>query len=64
VQHVEPPEIHGNPLGGGSLCFQHFGWDILDRLRAAGFATAAAHAYRGAWQGHFHGPSFVFEATC
>lgn len=63
VSHVGAPEIHGNPLGGGSLCFQHFGWDILDRLRSAGFSDAAAHAYRGAWQGHLLGPSFVFEAS-
>ena len=63
ISHVGAPEIHGNPLGGGSLCFQHFGWDILDRLRSAGFSDAAAHAYRGAWQGHLLGPSFVFEAS-
>lgn len=62
VEHAGPPEIHGNPLGGGSLCFQHFGWDILERLRSAGFLRATTHTYRGAWQGHLGGPSFVFEA--
>ena len=63
VEHKGLPEIHGNPLGGGSLCFQHFGWDILDRLRAAGFSRAVVHTYRGAWQGHLSGPSFVFDTT-
>ncbi|MDO8364858.1 MAG: class I SAM-dependent methyltransferase [Actinomycetota bacterium] len=62
VTHLLPPEIHGNPVGDGSLCFQHFGWDLLDSLRAAGFAHAAAHAYWGPWQGHFGFPFFVFEA--
>lgn len=62
VEHLAEPEIHGNPLGGGSLCFQHFGWDILDELRSAGFSHAAAHSYWGPWQGHVLGPSFVFTA--
>jgi SAM-dependent methyltransferase len=63
VTHVLPPEIHGNPVGDGSLCFQHFGWDILDSLRECGFADAAAHAYWGPWQGHLGHPFFVFEAA-
>lgn len=62
VEHLLPPEIHGNPVGDGSLCFQHFGWDILDALRAAGFTDAAAHAYWGPWQGHLGFPFFVFTA--
>ena len=36
----QPPEYHGDPLGGGVLCFHHFGWDLLDALREAGFASA------------------------
>ena len=64
VTHLLPAEIHGNPVGDGSLCFQHFGWDLLDALRAAGFADAAAHAYWGPWQGHLGYPFFVFTATC
>lgn len=42
VVHLQPPEYHGDPLGGGVLCFHHFGWDLLERLRDAGFAEAAA----------------------
>jgi SAM-dependent methyltransferase len=38
----QPPEYHGDPLGGGVLCFHHFGWDLLDAMREAGFAEAAA----------------------
>jgi SAM-dependent methyltransferase len=62
VHHIEPPEYHGNPLGDGSLCFQHFGWDIFDSLRRAGFKKATAHLYWGPWQGHFGTPFFVFHA--
>jgi SAM-dependent methyltransferase/tetratricopeptide (TPR) repeat protein len=62
LEHVLPPEYHGNPLGNGSLCFHHLGWDILDELRQAGFAEAAAHLYWGPWQGHGGLPLFVFSA--
>lgn len=39
VEHIEPPEYHGDPVSGGVLCFYHFGWDLLDRLRALGFVA-------------------------
>jgi SAM-dependent methyltransferase len=44
IEHLEPPERHGDPLSpeGGILCFRHFGWRLLDELRAAGFAEATA----------------------
>lgn len=40
VQHLQPPEYHGDPLSGGVLCFHHFGWDLLDAIRESGFADA------------------------
>ena len=43
VEHLLPEEIHGDPVSGGVLCFYHFGWDLLDALRAAGFAHAEWH---------------------
>lgn len=39
---LHAPEYHGDPLGGGVLCFHHFGWDLLDAMRACGFAEAEA----------------------
>ena len=44
VVHIEPPEYHGDPLSpkGGILCFQHFGWDIVEALKAAGFQSTEA----------------------
>jgi SAM-dependent methyltransferase len=40
IEHLLPAEYHGDPLGAGVLCFHHFGWDVLDRVRAAGFSHA------------------------
>lgn len=38
--HLLEPEYHGDPIGGGILCYQHFGWDVLDAFRDAGFRKA------------------------
>jgi len=40
VEHLQAPEYHGDPLGGGVLCFHHFGWDLLAAMREAGFSEA------------------------
>ena len=63
VIHLMEPEWHGNPVGEGSLCFQHFAWDILEYLKGAGFSEASASWYWGPWQGHIGVPFFVFSAT-
>jgi SAM-dependent methyltransferase len=43
VEHLEPPEYHGDPLSSeGCLCFYHFGWELLADLRVAGFRDVAA----------------------
>ena len=51
VEHLRAPEYHGDPLGGGVLCFHHFGWDLPDALRDAGFASAEAVRMRDPRQG-------------
>jgi SAM-dependent methyltransferase len=42
VRHLLPPEYHGDPLnpGKGALCYYTFGWELLDNMRASGFADA------------------------
>ena len=63
IQHIHPPEFHGNPVSNeGSLCFQNFGWDLLEALQKAGFAQPKAHMYWGPWAGHLGVPFFVFTA--
>jgi len=56
IEHVLPPEIHGDPISGGALCFFLFGWSLLDDIRLAGFSDACwcrtwdtEHAAFGLW---------------
>jgi hypothetical protein len=38
IEHLEPPELHGNPLSkDGILAWYHHGWGLLDELREVGF---------------------------
>ena len=51
IRHLLEPEYHGDPLNDdGVLCFYHFGWDLLDALRDAGFARAEIVF---AWDPHY-----------
>lgn len=46
VRHLLPPDYHGDPASGkGILCYQSFGTDLLDAMRAAGFAQTALVAF-------------------
>lgn len=38
IKYLLEPVYHGNPLGGGSLVYYDYGWDLLDMCRRAGFA--------------------------
>jgi SAM-dependent methyltransferase len=42
IEHLLPPEYHGDPVraDAGVLCFQTFGWHLLDELRELGYADA------------------------
>lgn len=42
IEHLGEPEYHGDPLGDRVPCFHHFGWDLLDAIREAGFGEAEA----------------------
>jgi Methyltransferase domain len=45
IEHLLPPENHGDPLDPcGCLCFHHFGWDVIDFLKADGFRQATAYS--------------------
>lgn len=40
ITHLLEPEYHGDPvLPLGILCYYHFGWDLLDDFRDAGFKS-------------------------
>jgi hypothetical protein len=40
IQHLMDPIMHGDPINPseGILCFQIFGWDILNLFRNLGFS--------------------------
>ena len=63
IVHVQPPEYHGDPLSGdGILCYQHFGWQMLDQMRTAGFRDAYAICYHSSEFGYLGGEQFMFVA--
>lgn len=63
VEHLLPPEYHGNPLSEeGCLCFYHFGWELLDELRTLGFRQAAAYLYWSREFAYLGGQQLVFRA--
>lgn len=53
VEHICPPEYHGNPLGPPSLCFTSFGFDLIDDMRESGFSDAYAELYANRQLGYW-----------
>jgi len=47
IEHLLPPQYHGDPVDpqGGVLCYREFGWDLIDALKAAGFADPQGLLY-------------------
>jgi SAM-dependent methyltransferase len=57
LTHHLPPEYHGDPVDStGCLCFQVFGWDVLEELRSAGFSDAWTAFYWSPERGYL-GPN-------
>jgi SAM-dependent methyltransferase len=54
VEHLLPPAYHGDRLTGAAsvLVYRDYGRDILERLRACGFADAFLHRPARGWFGH------------
>jgi SAM-dependent methyltransferase len=42
IEFLGEPEYHGDPVAGGVVCYHHFGWDLLEAMRSAGFNRAEA----------------------
>ncbi|MFC0677031.1 class I SAM-dependent methyltransferase [Lysobacter korlensis] len=47
IEHAGEPEFHGDPISGGVVCFHHFGWALLDDMRAAGLREVQACRVQG-----------------
>lgn len=64
IVHILEPEYHGDPLSEqGVLCYYHFGWDILDAMREAGFSQARCHFYWNWESGYLGGALPQFHAV-
>jgi SAM-dependent methyltransferase len=64
--HLHEPDYHGNPLDQekGSLVFYNYGWDVVERMRAAGFGQVGVIAYWSLYHGYIgRGLQFAFVAT-
>ncbi|WP_337865726.1 methyltransferase domain-containing protein [Ignavibacterium sp.] len=65
ITHLQPPEYHGDPLNRiqGCLCYYHFGWELLDDLKTAGFSDAYAIFTYSKEFGYLGGEQIFFIAT-
>ena len=64
IVHILPPEYHGDPLSSdGVLCFQHFGWEMLDQMREAGFRDVYALCFHSTEFGYLGGEQLMFVAN-
>jgi SAM-dependent methyltransferase len=63
ITHLMAPEYHGNPVSKqGSLCFYHFGWDLLPLLKSVGFRDAAGLVYWSEEYAYLGGPQLLLWA--
>lgn len=54
VEHLLEAQYHGDPVStAGCLCFQDFGWDLLDRMRQIGFRNVDMLLYWSAEYGYY-----------
>jgi tetratricopeptide (TPR) repeat protein len=61
--HLEKPLYHGDPLNNkGILCFQEFGWQILDELKDVGFGEVKAIIYGSSFYGYLGAGNIAFIA--
>lgn len=64
ITHILPPEYHGDPLNRteGCLCYYHFGWELLDELKNAGYKNSYAILTYSKEYGYLGGEQIFFIA--
>ena len=63
VKHILPPEYHGDPINSeGCLCFQYFGWELMDILKEINYSEAYASLLYSYSYGYLGGDSIIFLA--
>jgi O-antigen biosynthesis protein len=65
IEHLLEPEFHGDPINpsGGILCFQHFGWDLVEILKTAGFSDVRGQFLWSRRLGYLGGEQVLFTAV-
>ena len=60
ITHLLTPQYHGDPLrpDAGVLCFQEFGWSVLDELKEAGFEKSVV-VLTWSWSNVNLGPELI-----
>ena len=62
IKHLLPPQYHGDPISGdGVLCYQIFGWDVLETIREVGFRDVCLMVCHGQQFGYYK-PNIFFYA--
>jgi SAM-dependent methyltransferase len=60
IEHLLPADIHGDPIDDeGALCFYHFGWELVSKLREIGFTEAGLYFFWSSRLGHLGGNQSV-----
>ncbi len=64
VTHLLPPEYHGDPVSGSNncLCYYHFGWELLNDLKEAGYKNSYALLTYSKEYGYLGGDQIFFIA--
>lgn len=63
IEYLLPAEYHGDPLNSeGCLCYYHFGWELLDDMRAANLHNARACLYWSREFGYLGTEQILFQA--
>ncbi len=61
IKHLLPPQYHGDPISGdGVLCYQIFGWDVLDMMRETGFRDVCLMICHGQQFGYYKPNTFFY----
>jgi len=63
IHHLLPALYHGNPLSEeGSLVFNDFGWDFIEKMKMVGFQEVALCYYWSYLYGYLGDPQYYFWA--
>ncbi|MBE9044092.1 class I SAM-dependent methyltransferase [Pleurocapsales cyanobacterium LEGE 10410] len=61
IIHLAKAQYHGDPMGkAGVLCYQDFGWQMLDQMRDIGFSSVEAIIYRSRFYGYLGNNHTIF----